>query len=283
MQVIELLQIITLIKALVSISVVVLLSILAEMVSPRFAGVLSGYPLGAAISLFFFGFEISPEFAAASAVYAMTGLIATQAFAYTYYRASLWAMSWSKITNISFASVSGVFCYFLVAAALRQLKFNMVLAVMLPSIAIMIFILLFRKVRNAKIHKRVSLNPQVLLLRSLTAACFIVIITSTAKLVGARWAGLFAAFPITMLPFVMIIHYSYDPEHVYAILKNVPKGIGSLVVYCLAVALLYPTSGIYLGTLLAYVLATLYLLIIHFHVGTPWIAALFQSKAPGGG
>ena len=281
MQVAELFQLITLIKILVSIAVVVLLSILAEVVSPRFAGVISAYPLGAAISLFFFGFEISPEFAAASAVYTMVGLIATQTFAYTYYQASIWARNWSKLANIFFSSLTGVFCYFLVAAALRLVKLHMAVAILLPTISIVLFIFLFRKIQNVKIQKRVSLKPQILLLRSLTAAFFIVIITSTAKLVGTRWAGLFSAFPITMLPFVMIIHFTYDPEHVYAILKNVPKGIGSLVVYSLAVALLYPTSGIYLGTILAYVLATLYLLIIHFNVSTPWLASLFQSKAPG--
>ncbi|MDY0041200.1 MAG: hypothetical protein RBS57_12885 [Desulforhabdus sp.] len=275
----ELLPFITFIKILVSIAVVVLLSILAEVVSPRFAGVLSGYPLGAAITLFFFGLEISPEFAAASAIYTMAGLIATQAFAYTYYRASSWASRWSKLSNILFASVSGVFCYFLVAAALHQLQLNMALAVVLPSISIFLFILLFRRAQNVRIHQRVSLNPQVLLLRSAAAACFVIVITSTAKLVGVRWAGLFSAFPITMLPFVMIIHFTYDPEHVYAILKNVPKGIGSLIVYSLAVALLYPTVGIYLGTFLAYLLATFYLLILHFNCGPPGIAMPFHSRA----
>lgn len=271
-------QMITLIKVVVSIAMVVVLSVLAEVVSPRFAGVLSGYPLGAAISLFFFGYELNPRFAAESALYTSVGLVATQTFAYIYYRVSVRSVAFAKLPNILTASVAALCGYFLIAAVLQQLKLNLVLAIVLPAGSIVLFVALFRKVPNVKIEQRVSLNPQILLLRSLAAAFFIVVITSTAKAVGQRWAGLFSAFPITMLPFVIIIHITYDSDHVYSILKNVPKGIGSLVVYSLAVHLLYPTCGIYLGTLFAYVLATLYLLLLHFKESTPWILSIFQSK-----
>lgn len=69
-----------------------------------------------------------------------------------------------------------------------------------------------------------------------------------------------------MLPFVLIIHFTYDKKHVYAILENVPKGIGSLVVYSLAVSVTYPTYGVYGGTLIAYALATTYLVLIHLKI-----------------
>jgi len=64
-----------LIKILVSVFMVLTLSLIADFVSPRIAGILSGYPLGAAISLFFIGFEIGPGFASESALYTMTGLV----------------------------------------------------------------------------------------------------------------------------------------------------------------------------------------------------------------
>jgi len=71
-----------LVKIAVTIGVVIMLSLVAERVSTSMAGVLSGYPLGAAIVLFFYGLGVSPEFAAKSAVYAMPGLIGTQSFVY---------------------------------------------------------------------------------------------------------------------------------------------------------------------------------------------------------
>ncbi len=258
----EIFYVVAFIKTATAIFMVVVLSLLAEVVSPRFAGILSGYPLGAAISLFFMGFEISPEFASGSALYTSVGLVATQVFAYSYYRASLAATRLHWGLDIPFASLAGLAGFFIPASLLRMLAVSIVTAMLLPTGFIILFIHLFKGIDNVKIEKRVDINLRLLLLRSIFAAAAIVIITSTAKLVGPRWAGLFSAFPITMLPLVVIIHFTYGPKHVYSILKNVPRGLGSLVIYSLAVFFFYPSCGIYVGTVMAYALATLYLIVV---------------------
>jgi hypothetical protein len=258
----ELFRWMMLVKVGVAVVMVVGLSVLAEVVSPRFAGVLSGYPLGAAISLFFMGLEISPDFAAQSATYTITGLIATQMFAYGYYRVSVQAKRLSKAEGMICAALGGLASFFAMTWMLRQVLFTRWAAVLFAAASIALFTIFFRNVQNVRIQKRVPLTFALLLFRSLIAGLFVVVITSTAKLVGPRWAGLFAAFPITMLPFVMIIHHTYQPEHVHAILKNVPQGLGSLLIYALAVSLFYPTQGIFLGTLLAYGCATAYMVVL---------------------
>ncbi len=265
----ELFQVLTLVKTGTAVLMVVLLSVLAEVVSPRFAGVLSGYPLGAALSLFFMGFEISPRFAAQSALYTSVGVAATQAFAYCYFRASLAAWKLHAGLHILLASLAGVAGYFAAAAILRFLPTTRVTAILLPAFFIFVFIYLFRGVRNVKIQKRVSMSPKVLAFRSAFAACAIVLITSTAGMVGPGWAGLFAAFPMTMLPFVVIIHFTYGPEYAHAILKNVPKGLGSLAVYGVGVSVCYPAYGIYAGTAIAYGLATVYLVAAQLKINLP--------------
>jgi hypothetical protein len=258
----ELFRWMMLVKVGVAVVMVVGLSVLAEVVSPRFAGVLSGYPLGAAISLFFMGLEISPDFAAQSATYTITGLIATQMFAYGYYRVSVRAKRLNKTEGMICAALGGLASFFAMTWMLRQVLFTRWPAVLFAAASIALFTAFFRNVQNVRIQRRVPFTVTVLLFRSVIAGLFVVVITSTAKLVGPRWAGLFAAFPITMLPFVMIIHHTYQPEHVHAILKNVPRGLGSLLVYALTVSLFYPTQGIFLGTLLAYGCATAYMLVL---------------------
>jgi uncharacterized membrane protein (GlpM family) len=74
------LSLFTVVKVSVSILVVVLLSLIAEWASPRIAGIASGYPLGAAISLYFIGLENGSGFAARSALFTAAGLAATIAF-----------------------------------------------------------------------------------------------------------------------------------------------------------------------------------------------------------
>jgi hypothetical protein len=258
----ELLQWMTLAKMAVAVVMVVGLSVLAEAVSPRIAGILSGYPLGAAITLFFMGFEISPEFAAQSAIYTLPGLVATQVFAYGYYLMSATSVSRSKSAGMLCGALGGLGACILATWGFRWITLNRWWAALLAAGSIIVFDRLFRQVVNVRIQKRVPLIGAVLFLRCLIAGVFVVAITSTAKLVGPRWAGLFAAFPITMLPFVLIIHHSYEVQHVHAILKNVPRGIGALLAYALAVSIFYPGSGIGWGTLIAYGFATIYVLVL---------------------
>lgn len=262
-EMIEIFSGVTLVKAATAILMVVLLSMLTEVVGPRAAGILSGYPLGAAISLFFIGLEISPQFAAESALYTSVGLIATQAFVYAYYRGSLAFRNSRPWIERVLAPLTGVAGYFLAAILLRPIPASVSTAILLPVPAIFLFTWFFRDVVDLKIQKRADLSSGVLLLRAVFAAAAVILITSTAKYVGPEWAGLFSAFPITLLPLAVIIHWTYGPDHVYTILKNVPRGIGSLVVYSLAVFLCYPRYGVYFGTLMAYGLATLYLLVIY--------------------
>ena len=231
----ELFQGITLIKMIVGVCMVVGLSVLAEVVSPKMAGVLSGYPLGAAITLFFIGFEVSPHFAAQSSVYTLIGLIATQTFAYSYYTAARFSQNSSKTLNLLFSCIGGLLGYFIASVFLQKMDVHLPSALLLSSLAVLLFIQLFKRVENVPIGKKVKTGIHTLLLRAFVAACIIVVITSSAKAVGPRWAGLFSAFPTTLLPFVLIVHFTYTTEHASTILKNVPKGIGSLIVYTVTV------------------------------------------------
>lgn len=261
-----------LVKIVTAVLMVVALSVLAEVVSPRFAGIVSGYPLGAAISLFFMGFDFGPQFAAASARYTSLGLIATQVFAYSYYRTSLLTDGMRRGLGVLLSSIGGTIGFFAAAMVLRFFPANTSVAVLLPVAFIVYFTRLFRSVKNTKIEKRAGMDLKAMLLRSAFAAGVIVAATSIAGTVGTGWAGLFAAFPMTMLPSTAIIHFTYEPEHVRAFLKNVPKGLGCLVVYALAVSLTYPAYGIYLGTIFSYAAATVFLGVIQvdwFALGKP--------------
>ncbi|MHC1729804.1 MAG: hypothetical protein AB9866_28005 [Syntrophobacteraceae bacterium] len=265
MQVInDLFTVMTLVKMGAVVLIVVSLSILAEVVSPRIAGILTGYPLGAAIALFFMGFEIDPQFAAQSALHTSAGVAATVIFGYCYYRMSLHAGKLSVGLQIFLSCLAGLSGYFAAVSLLSFLPSSLLLAVVLPALTILISSRLQKGIRNVRIGKRVSMSPGLLLVRAVIAAITVVFIISSAKLVGPTWAGLFSAFPNIMLPLVVIIHFTYNPEQAYVIIKNVPKGLVSVIIYCLTVSLSYPVYGIYIGTALAYTNATLYLLVTQF-------------------
>lgn len=244
-------------KIAVTIGMVLTLSLVAERVSPRVAGLLSGYPLGAAIALFFIGLEISPEFAAESAIYTLAGLAASQTFVYGYFMASRRTVGRGILVSTS----AGLAGYFAAAWLLRLIPFSRGLAVFAAVGSMAVFIRLFRGIRDVAIARSVRLTPAILLMRAAFAAGIIVAITAAAQVVGPAWAGLFSAFPTALLPLMLIVHMTYDKAHVHTIIKNFPLGIGSLIIYGLSVSSLYPACGVAWGTLSAFAMATVYLLV----------------------
>jgi hypothetical protein len=252
-----------LIKILVSVFMVVTLSLIAEFVSPRVAGILSGYPLGAAISLFFIGLEISPSFASQSALYTMIGLVGIQGFTYCYYLASRRVNSRRKWPNIVISSLAGLGGYVLIISFLHLLKATVLISLAIPAASFVLFRLLFRNIRNVSIEKRMPLNMILLFGRALFAGAVIIVVTGVAKIVGPRWAGLFSAFPMVLFPVLVIVHFTYRTEHVHTLIKGVPEGLVSLFIYALVVHLAYSSLGIYLGTIIAYACATTYLIVTH--------------------
>ena len=258
-----LVEIVFLSKLVVTVCLVLVLSIIAEYISPKAAGILAGYPLGAAIALFFIGLEIGPEFASNSAVYTMIGLVATQSFIYFYFKSSLIFERWNALISSFFAMIG----YFVVIWVLHFVKVNKFLAILIPISSIFLFVYLFREIKNVNIQNKIKLTHKVLLLRAILAAVIIVVITGLAQFVGSTWAGLLSAFPITLFPLILIIHISYDKKHVHTIIKNFPLGLGSLISYSLAVSIVYPTYGIYMGTFIALTAATIYLIIYRVVAG----------------
>ncbi len=92
----------------------------------------------------------------------------------------------------------------------------------------------------------------------LLAGFMILVIIATANFVGSRWAGLFSAFPSTLFPLILIVHLTYDKAHVHTIIKNFPLGMGSLITYLLCVSIVYPVSGIYIGTVISLAAASVF-------------------------
>jgi len=261
------------IKILVSVLMVVTLSLIAEWAGPRLAGVVAGYPLGAAISLFFIGLEIDPAFAARSALYTAAGLAATVAFVGGYLAGLARAESRPRWAAIPTAVLPALAAYGLTAWVLSLVPVTWLSAPLMAAGSMVLAGRCFRGIPDAAIRQTVRLSLGVTLLRAAFAALVILAITGAARLVGPGWAGLFAAFPITMLPLLAIIQFTYQPAHVRTVIKNVPRGLGALLAYTLVVAGTYGALGIGWGTLLGYLAATAYLVALEY--GRPLAGRLF--------
>jgi len=237
--------------------IVIALSFVAEYISPKWAGIFSGFPTGTAIILYFYALENGLEFAGESAIYNMVGLVAMQMFLFCYYLSGLVAKKFKIIFSV-FGAIIG---YTLTIIFLSRFSFSPSLAVMIPLISIFTFKMLFQKIDYSEIDVKIKPTWKVILGRAGLAALIISFITTIAQLVGHTWAGLFSAFPTTVFPLLLIIHFGYGEQYVHSIIKHVPDGLGALLTYSLIIYLSYPQFSLYLGIILAFSGALVYLLI----------------------
>lgn len=245
-------------KIFVSVCVVLGLSWIAENVNPRVAGILSGMPLGAVLVLFFVGMELGPEFATTSALYAIPSITATITFALGYYFSTRINSRYSPL----FGTIIGLACYFAVASGLNTFSFDLVSGVGISLIALIAFAFSFRSSEANKIQTRPKMTLARLGFRSAMAAAFVVGIITLADIIGPRWAGLLIGFPMTFLPFLLIIHVTYSGAHVRTIIRNFPLGLIGLLCFLITANQTIPLFGVNVAILISLGCALCYLFIL---------------------
>jgi uncharacterized membrane protein (GlpM family) len=242
-------------KIIVSVCLVLGLSWVAEKANPRIAGILSGMPLGAVLVLFFVGTDLGPEFATTSALYAIPSITSTVAFSIGYYFTSRLKIRFSKLL----CSIVGIIFYLVIALILNTLNLNLTLGVALSLITLIVVGYAFRSQDSNKIQKRIKMTFPRLLFRSGMAASFVVTITTFADFFGAQWSGLLIGFPMTFLPFLLIIHITYSGGQVRTIIRNFPLGLVGLLCFLIVVNQTIPLVGVNLAILMALSMSMIYL------------------------
>jgi len=248
------------IKLLTTIALVLGLSWVAERIDTRFAGILSGMPLGSLLVLIFVGHDLGAEFTAESALYGIPSLAGTLVFAGVYYLASRTSHRLGPLRG----TLVALPFYFAIAYGLSAVTFNLAGGLLLAGFAIFLAIRLFANIPEERVAKRVRLTAGHLLFRAGMAAFFVVGITGLAESVGPRWSGLLIGFPITFLPFLLIIHITYSRQHAHTIIKNFPAGLGGLISYLALINLTVVSVGINLSILIGLAGSLAYLAIIGY-------------------
>ncbi|MDP6166695.1 MAG: hypothetical protein QGI54_11230 [Gammaproteobacteria bacterium] len=247
------------IKVAITMGAVIGLSLLAERVSARLAGLLAGYPLGIAIVLGFIGLEQGVVFASEAAVYAIVGLSANVLLALVYWRLAGPA---KRLVNVLWAGMVAIVAFLSLAALLQPLAGHIGLAIPITLLSIGLAIHKVKTLPITSVRGRSKIGFADMLVRAAIATVTVLLITGLAALIGPAWAGLLAGFPVVAFPLFLILHYHYGPELLTLSIKAYPMGLLSLLIYTTSVALSYPLWGLLWGTLLGFVCATLYLLLL---------------------
>ena len=236
--------------------IVIGLSIIAERVSPKLAGLLAGYPHGIAIVLYFIGAEQGVEFASRAAIYAIGGLSANVVLCYAYNR----LCHNRSLPNVALAALGSIALFLLVSAMLQQFSLSQLSASLLTLGMIGLITWLMRHTKDSKISGKPRLGVIAILARAGLAAAIVLLITGLAGTIGPDWAGLLAGFPVVTFPLLLIIHRDHGPAPVNAMIRVYPIGLVALLVYAMTTSLTFPLIGIGWGTLAGFGASTIYLI-----------------------
>jgi len=236
-----------LLKLVVTMVAVVGLSLVAERLSTRLAGVLAGFPHGIAIVLWFIGTEQGAEFAARAAGFATAGLGANVVLAWTYGEVA--RRAGAGVRAVAMAALGGVAAFLAVAAALNMLAPGPLLAPVVAVALIGLARLLVGLWPAPAALVKPPLRLGELLARAALAGAIVVAVTGLAALIGPQWAGLLAGFPVVSFPLLVILHLGHGPGPVMAVVRHYPFGIVALVVFTLVARWGFVALGVTGGTL----------------------------------
>jgi hypothetical protein len=245
-------------KAAWSAAIVLGLSALAERVSPRVAGILAGAPHGTVLVYFFLGRDLGPAYVVESTPYGIAAFTATIAFVLAYQQVS------ARVDRASIpaSAITASVVFFVVAWGLAQVPITLPIATVLTLSVSACALWLMRRIANVRVAHPVRLTMRLLALRAGLAAVFVVAVIALATALGPRWAGLMIGYPMTLLPTLLIVHHTYGVPSVHALIRGLPLGVGSIVVYILAVSVAFPALGVIGGTVASLGAAMLYLWVV---------------------
>ena len=236
---------------------VLTLSFVAEKLSPKISGILSGLPLGSSITLIFFAIENGVDYVTKVALYNIHGLFAALAFSIGYYISTFYKGKFEIFLSLLISFISYLIIAFILAYVPPHVFFTPFIVIVLMLIAT----IYFAKKENFSIDKKIKTSVNDILFRSILTIFIFLVVSSLPKYVPSNIAGIFSSFPTVLLPLMLIIHFRHSNLQARTIIKNTPFGLSSVVIYSLIVYFSYSKIGILYGTIFALFCSVLYVLI----------------------
>ncbi len=269
-------------KIVVSASVVLSISAIAEFVNPRVAGVLAGAPLSAPIILLFVGHDLGIDFAVMTVPSGIASFTATVAFAFAYERVSAWQTATRRpLANALLTTLFATIVFLIVGWGVTVLNLGLPASLAMSITTIVVVTLLMSPMDGRVKVARIRFGGHVLASRAAIAALFVVSATGVAEIVGPVWAGIVLGFPITVLPVLLILHVTYGRDHARNAIRGFPVGLGGVLSYLVLVPVTFPAHGVGLGTALAVAGGIFYMIVLNIVRGRLAARGKGSNMTPG--
>ncbi len=243
---------------------ITLLTFIAEHSSARDAGIVLAFPSTGALSFFFLGWAVSPEAVAHAvpATFIPLGLTVLFPVIYTYVAHATSGSTANKAFRIILTfSLSTLFWFaFALPAAIFKLSNLSIGIAGYAVLAVLAHVLL----SGRKYSKSTALSYTAA--QKIGRAAFVGFVVVTVVFLGKRldifWGEILAMFPAAFSSTIMVLHWYYGPESLFAAARKIPIGSLSICVYSVAAMYSFPKFGFVIGTIIYYAASVVVTLVL---------------------
>lgn len=260
-------------KIVVSAAIVIGVTIAAERLGPRTGGLLAGTPQLSVLALVFFTLEQGPAFAAESAFWNIPGTCATVP-AFLAYLATSRRVGHPRLLSIAVSSLALTMVFVVAAGLFALVPFARAALVPFAALVCLTATLAVRSLPDTAPLARVRTSPGLLAVRAGVSAAMVIGITAAGNVLGPKWSGLVAGYPVNSLPVIAILHFHYGRETIRPILKLWPAGAFGICLFNLTAWLATERLGVAATIVLGYGVDIAYL------VAVSWLRRRWRTLRP---
>ncbi len=239
-----------------SAAVVIVITLVAERYGTKIGGIIGTLPTNLAVALVFIGVNRGAMFAADAALVVPAEMGINILFLAVFSVAAYRSLSFALTVSLGMWALLSAGLY-LLSPGHVWLSLAIYLALMLPSF---LFLELWKKVPSRS-PVSVHYTGRKILFRGLLAGTVIAIAVLLSN-VGAAISGIFSVFPAIFTSTMTIFVYEHGARFAGAMAKSMMLGSATTVGFSVAVHYLFPELDIGLGTLVAYIISFILVLIV---------------------
>jgi len=224
-----------LLKIGLTVLVVLTVSLFAEYGGARAGALASGFPTGLALMTLFYGLQHGGDFVIASLPFVLLG------FWVFHWFAGAWVLTLHWLDSRLLAPLSALVTFFLSGLLVSRVELGFVAALSMALLAVVFFHWLYGSLfaSDAKII-RTPFSWRELALRVLLSVLVVLAVTKVATSFGAGYAGVFAVFPLNLLPVYLILQRRNGAAELGVLTVHFPLASLSLIAFSVSLYLLVP-------------------------------------------
>jgi len=238
---------------------IALQTLVAERVSLRWRGIILTIPTTIAISLLFIGIVKTPQDVAHAAISIPASLGASYTFV------TIFTLLRNYGLAISYTVSIFVWCVFATLIIMFPPVDFVSSLIIFCAIPILVGYIIISKLPQVVDLKKFPMNPKHLFFRSLLGGFIVALSVYLSKTLGNTWGGIFSVFPAAFSSTLVIYYYLQGPKVIPSVTKSTFfPGVIGFILYALVAAYAFPLYGVWIGTLIDYVVVLVFFLFWNF-------------------